>query len=212
MCVKSCPAEALSTAGKEMKAGEVVEEVLRDEAFFRTSGGGVTLSGGEPLMQGEFAFAISSLLKEKGIHICLETSGFAPSETIFQIAPFVDTFLFDYKISREEDHKKYVGVSQKKILENLKGISKLGKNIVLRCPIIPQINDHEEHFRAIASLAEQTESVSSVRLEPYHPYGLKKYEALGFSPLYDREGEMEENEIRLAKEIIASLTEKEVIL
>lgn len=211
-CVDACPAEALRVIGKKMSAEEVIKEVLKDKSFFDFSGGGLTLSGGEPLLQGVFSTEIARLAKENKISVCVETSGHVPKETILAIAPFVDLFLFDYKMSDEEKHVKYIGVSQDKILKNLSLLSELKKEIVLRCPIIPGCNDNESHYSAIAKLAEQMDAVSAIRLEPYHPYGVKKYEALGLLPLYKKEEGMDEDRAKKAKDFIQNLTKKEVVL
>ena len=162
-------------------------------------------------MQGDFATAIATGAKKKGIHVCLETSGFASKEAVEKILPFVDVFLFDYKISDEKKHKEYIGVSREKILENLALLSKNKKEIVLRCPIIPDVNDNKEHYSAIAALAEKFDAIGSIWLEPYHPYGLKKYEAMGIEATYNRKNGMEEEKIEFAKEFIKSKTKKKVI-
>ncbi len=211
-CARVCHSKALKVIGKKMCAEEVIGEVLRDKSFFDFSGGGLTLSGGEPLMQGDFSVEIARLAKENGLSVCVETSGFAPKETVLAIAPFVDLFLFDFKISDEKVHQKYTGVSGKKILENLSLLNEMKKEIVLRCPIIPGCNDTREHYRAIARLAEETDSVTAIRLEPYHPYGLKKYEAVGLLPSYTRKEGMEEEKAKKARDDIQALTKKEVIL
>ncbi len=211
-CAEVCPSEALKAIGKKMRAADVVDEVLRDKSFFDSSGGGITLSGGEPLMQGDFSVEIARLAKENGISVCVETSGFALKKTLLDIAPFVDLFLFDIKMSDEAMHQKYIGTSQKEILENLSLLNGMGKEIVLRCPIIPDVNDNEVHYRAIAHLAEENASVTAVRLEPYHPYGIKKYEAVGLSPFYTREEGMEEEKAKKARDYIRRFTKKEIIL
>ena len=149
--------------------------IHRDEAFYKTSGGGITLSGGEPMLQ--FAFTLEIL--EKGLHTCMETSGFAPKEHFERVAPFVDIFLYDYKLSDENEHIKYTGASNKKILENLFHLDSLGKSIILRCPVIPGINDTTAHFEAISAVANKLSNIIEINVEPYHPLGSSKAKQLG---------------------------------
>ncbi|MBR7133519.1 MAG: glycyl-radical enzyme activating protein [Clostridia bacterium] len=178
-CSEACFSEAIEIAGKEMTVEEVMGEVLRDKLFYDNSGGGLTLSGGEPMLQFEFAYALLKSAKENGLHTCIETCGFAPSEHFSQIVKLVDIFLFDYKLSDEQKHKEYTGVSNELIVKNLKMLDDLGANIILRCPIIPDVNDTPEHFKAIADMANSLSNISEINIEPYHPLGKSKSELLG---------------------------------
>ena len=178
-CCDFCPTEALEVAGYETTVEDALKEVLKDKAFYENSGGGMTLSGGEPMMQFEFALGLMKRAKEEGLHTCMETCGFADSEKYREIAPYVDIFLFDYKITDREDHKKYTGVYNDKILENLFMLDGLGNNTVLRCPIIPTVNDTDEHLNAIAETANKLKNILEVNIEPYHPLGSGKSEMLG---------------------------------
>jgi pyruvate formate lyase activating enzyme len=178
-CEEECLYDALEIAGKEKSVDEVIAEVMQDKIFYETSNGGMTLSGGEPLLQFDFSLALCKKAKENGLHTAMETCGFASEEKIREIAPFVDLFLFDYKITDSEEHKKYTGVGNEKILSNLALLNAMGKQIVLRCPIIPGINDTDAHFTAIANLANSLECVTEVNIEPYHPLGKGKAEKLG---------------------------------
>lgn len=170
---------ALELVGKEMSVEEILEEVLKDAMFFENSGGGLTLSGGEPLMQPEFTLCLLKAAKEKGLHTCIETCGYAKWEQIEVLLPYVDIFLWDFKESDALRHKEYVGVSNKQILDNLRRLNDSGANIILRCPIIPGFNDRKEHLFAIASLAEELCGVQRIDIEPYHPLGRAKSESLG---------------------------------
>lgn len=178
-CAEVCPAKAVEIAGNELCADDIIKEVLRDEAFYKTSGGGITLSGGEPMLQFAFTLEILEKAKEKGLHTCMETSGFAPKEHFERVAPFVDIFLYDYKLSDENEHIKYTGVSNKKILENLFHLDSLGKSIILRCPVIPGINDTAAHFEAISAVANKLSNIIEINVEPYHPLGSSKAKQLG---------------------------------
>ena len=157
---------------------QILEEVLRDKPFYDNSGGGLTVSGGEPLYQAEFCLELLQRAKESGLHVCMETCGLTPPEILEKLAPFVDIFLFDYKETDPERHKVYTGVDNAQILQNLRLLNSLGKQIVLRCPIIPTLNDRPDHFRGIGALAEALEQVGEVVVEPYHAYGASKYERL----------------------------------
>ncbi len=180
-CAENCYAESLEMAGKTATVSEIMEEVLKDKAFYENSGGGMTVSGGEPLAQPEFTVALLKSAKEKGLHTAVETCGFASAETFKALAEYTDLFLFDWKITDEALHKEYTGVSNAKILENLELANKMGKQIVLRCPVIPTVNDNEVHFKGIANLANRLENVIGIDIEPYHPLGTGKNERLGKS-------------------------------
>lgn len=178
-CTELCPSGALEAAGKEMSAQEVLDEVMRDEVFYQSSGGGMTLSGGEPLAQGEFSRELLALAKGKGLHTCVETCGYAPWESLSSLLPLVDLFLYDYKLSDPEKHREYTGVDNHRILENLKRLDEAGAKTILRCPVIPGINDTPEHFAGIARTANRLLHLQEVHVEPYHPLGANKAERLG---------------------------------
>lgn len=180
-CAKSCPSKALELSGGEKAVGEVIDEVLRDKIFYENSGGGVTLSGGEPLMQYDFAYEILKEAKAQGIHTAIETCGYATREKIEKIASVTDLFLYDFKLYDSELHEKYTGVGNGEIIENLHLVDRLGKDIILRCPIIPGVNDTDEHFSAIAGMASSLSHILAVEIEPYHPLGNDKYSRLGKS-------------------------------
>ena len=167
-CAKICSAGALERIGKEYTVEEVVKAALRDRPFYR-DGGGVTLSGGEPLMQGEFAFAIAEALRREGVGLCIETSGYADPEVVRRIAPYVELFLFDIKETDDVRHRQFTGVGIEKIQANLRLIDEMGGRVVLRCPVIPGVNDRAEHFDGIAELANGLRNVVEINLEPYHP-------------------------------------------
>ena len=178
-CAEACPAAAMELTGREASVEEILAEVEKDAVFYRNSGGGMTLSGGEPMLQFEFTLALLREAKNRGLHTAMETCGYAPAERYQAIAPYVDLFLFDYKLTDEALHKQYTGVSNQKILENLKMLDQLGAKTVLRCPIIPGINNTAEHFAGIAAMAESMENVQGVEVEPYHPLGAGKAALLG---------------------------------
>jgi len=178
-CAKECLTDALEVVGREASVEEVIADVMRDKIFYDNSGGGMTLSGGEPMAQFDFTYALLKAAKEKGLHTCIETCGFAKSENYAKIVPLIDIFLFDYKETDPQRHKEYTGVDNSLILSNLKMLDEVGAKIILRCPIIPTLNDREEHFKGIADTANSLKNVLEINIEPYHPLGSGKSETLG---------------------------------
>ena len=178
-CELYCPADARKICGKEYTTDEVLKEIVKDKPFYENSGGGVTLSGGEPLAQYDFSLELLKKAKENGIHTAIETCGYAEKSKILEIAKYVDLFLFDCKETDQELHKKYTGVDNKIILENLKALSDAGSKIILRCPIIPGFNDRAEHFKGISEIADKFSGIEHIEIEPFHPHGESKYSALG---------------------------------
>ena len=178
-CLERCVAGALKFVGNDMTVEQVMKKVLSDKIFYETSGGGMTVSGGEPFYQHEFTTELLKAAKAEGLHTAVETSGFCRTEIILAALPCIDLFLFDYKATGDELHRKLTGVPQAPILDTLRAVSDAGGKIVLRCPIIPGANDTEEHFAAIAALAEEISGIEHVDLEPYHPLGTGKAEKIG---------------------------------
>lgn len=173
-----CPTGALSTVGESMDAVDVLNRVARDERYFRKSGGGLTITGGEPMMQPEFLKALLAGAKERGIHTCIETNGAFPTKAYLQLLPLVDIFLMDYKITDDQLHRQLTGVSNQQVIENIETISRSGAKLVIRCPIIPGINDHEAHFSAIARMSSEL-PVLGYEIMPYHSLGVSKAERVG---------------------------------
>jgi len=178
-CVEACNFDALRIVGREMTVEEVLSEVLPDLDFYRNSGGGITLSGGEPLFQFGFAKALLKRCKSLGINTCVETSGFVSPFKFKQLLPFIDVLLYDYKLTGTELHTTYTGVPDQVILENLNAAYRYGTAIYLRCPIVPGINDTDEHFTAIAALSEQYPKLKGIELLPYHDAGNSKRTSIG---------------------------------
>ena len=174
-----CVYGALEPVGKWMTVTEVIDDVMKDLRFFKESDGGITVSGGEPMLQHEFTLALLKEAKKRGIQTAMETSGFALLEQYKQVLPYVDEFLWDYKETDEIKHKEFTGVSNQRILENLDALYKDGANIILRCPIIPGLNDTEEHFRGIAKRSREMKDLKGVELMPYHKFGVAKDARIG---------------------------------
>ena len=209
-CVSVCHG-ALEVCGIEKTVEEIIQEVLKDKAFYDNSGGGITLSGGEPLVQTEFAKQLLIEAKNNGLNTCLETCGYTEWKNLEEILPFVDTFLWDYKESDEILHKRYTGVYPKLILDNLRKLNERGAKIVLRCPIIPTFNDRVEHFEAIGKLAQSLDGIIRVEVQPYHPLGKDKSKQIGKKyPLEDLPWQAEKYANEWVEQI-AKHTNKKVI-
>lgn len=181
-CVGACPSGALTLFGFSMSAEEVFSIVRRDKVFYDSTGGGVTLSGGEPLSHPDFCADLLTLCKQAGISTCLETSGFAGGKTLSRLLPLVDCFLFDCKVLNEADAKKYLGVPLSPILQNLETVCLNGKEVILRCPVIPSVNDSMEHFDGILKLLSRYPAIKRAELLPYHRFGVVKSTNLGKAP------------------------------
>ena len=178
-CVKACPCQALEQVGRQMTVNEIMDAILRDKRFYDASGGGATLSGGEPMEQFEFASAILESCKREGINTALETCGLAREDQFEKIIPYVDTFLYDIKESDNTLHKTYTGVDNKLIHKNLNFIASRGAKIILRCPIIPGLNDRIEHFQYIAMLTIEIPGIVGAEIMPYHKLGASKTFRMG---------------------------------
>lgn len=176
-CAEACPAEALTLVGKRMDVEEVMQVVLKDSIYYQKDGG-ITLSGGEPLVQAGFCAAIIKRCKEMGISTCIETAGDVKREAFLQVMDQTDLFLYDFKLSMAEQMRQYTGGCLERVLSNLRFLRKEGKHIVLRCPVIPGINDDDAHFERIAALAADLD-IEKVELMPYHSYGKEKWEQMG---------------------------------
>ena len=174
--------EGLDPAGGyETDVDDIVSEVRKDMSFYASSGGGVTLSGGEPTLQHEFCAELLRRLKEEGINTAVETSGCVSQKHFAEALRCADCVLFDFKHFDADKLKEFTGADAKVILGNLEHLAAIGKSTILRCPIIPGVNDTEEHVRAIAELAKRLPNVREVHLLPYHDFGCSKYEELPYT-------------------------------
>ncbi len=179
ICAEQCPSDALSMWGKKYTVGEVVDRVLRDRPFFERSGGGVTVSGGEPFSQSRFTLALLRALKEQGVHTAVDTTGYASWDVIERALPYIDLFLYDLKHMNSDTHKAAVGVPNETILENARRIAAAGGKMQMRIPVITRFNDSAENIRAAAVFtAELGEAVTVVQLLPYHAMGVSKWERI----------------------------------
>jgi len=174
------------TWGYRAAVTDVLDKVMLDEAYYRESGGGMTCSGGEPLMQEDFLYALLSGAKDRGLHTCIETSGFAPRDTLARILPVTDLFIYDIKETSDELHLAHTGQSNILILENLDYLFSEGANIILRCPLIPGINDSPAHLAALANLSRRYSQITRMEIMPYHNMGRRKWAELGLSYLPEK--------------------------
>jgi len=177
-CVACCPAEARTQVGRLATVDSIIEEIERDRIFYDESGGGVTFSGGEPLLQVNFLKAMLEECRQIDLHTAVDTSGYVPWKSFESILPFTDLFLYDIKIMDGELHRRFTGASNSLILSNLEALSHRNVPIILRVPVIPGINDGEENLLPLARLAGSLPNLSRVDLLPYHPSALGKYDRL----------------------------------
>lgn len=178
-CVDSCYADARALVGRAMTVDEVMAEIKRDGAFYDQSSGGVTFSGGEPLLQGEFLRALLRACKDHEWPTAVDTCGYASTQTLDSLRHDVDLFLYDLKLMDDARHRQYTGASNALILHNLQWLARHGHRIILRVPIIPGITDDDENLRQIATYAAAWPAIERVDILPYHRIGIDKYERLG---------------------------------
>ena len=177
-CAAVCAAEALELCGEAKTVEDILAVVRRDKPFYGDDGG-MTISGGEPLFMPDFTLVLAKAAKEEGISVCVETAGWGDFDHLAALIPYVDLFLYDFKVADEAAHKHYTGVELTPILENLRRLDAAGGQITLRCPIIPDVNLEQAHFDGIAAVAASLSHLKEIHLEPYHPLGLSKRVALG---------------------------------
>lgn len=176
-CSDFCPSNAREYVGKDFTVKELMKEIIKDEAFYDESNGGVTFSGGEPLIYADFLKEVLQGCKTRGIHTAVDTCGYASWESFDKILDKVDLFLYDLKMMNNERHKKYMGVGNKLILENLKKLSDSGCNIFVRMPIIAGINDDDENINESIDFISNL-NILQVNLLPFHKMGMDKYKKL----------------------------------
>lgn len=180
-CVEACPTGALEQAGRERTVDDVLAEVERDRPFYERSGGGMTLSGGEPLAQAAFALALLADAKERGLHTVVDTSGLGSRESLLAMAPLTDLFLWDLKDADEERHVANTGVPTQPILANLAALDAAGARTLLRCILIEGMNAERGHYDGIARVFHSLTNCSGVELLAYHELGRAKLERMGAS-------------------------------
>lgn len=178
-CVEACYSGALVKFGNQVTVGEILREAEKDEVLYKASGGGVTLSGGEPTAQPTFALVLLKALKEAGYHTALDTCGHIPWETLKDILNHVDLVLYDLKHMDPAAHRELTGVANGLILSNLGRLARFDSKIIVRVPVIPGYNDSADNIEATARFLGGLKSIEAVELLPYHNLGVSKYEVLG---------------------------------
>ena len=174
-----CRFGALEVVGKCVSANEVCDEVLRDKDFYRHSGGGVTLSGGEPLLQPYFCADVLTVLRQEGIHTAIDTAGCVPPEFFDIVLPHTDLVLFDLKLASSAKHQKMTGRGNDLILQNLDSLCKRDIPVWIRIPLIAAVNDSEQDIKQLIPLLYGRRNIKKVQLLAYHKLGLGKYAAIG---------------------------------
>jgi pyruvate formate lyase activating enzyme len=205
-CADACPTKAIEMSGRYYTSQEILKIIEKERVHFEHSGGGVTISGGEPLMFPEYLTELLALCKKSGIHTTLDTSGFAPKETLLKVAKHTDLFLYDLKLMDPVQHKKWTGVDNKLILENLKVLVDKKYAVNVRVPLIKNVNENEQNLRATAQfISKLNVKIPSVNLLPYHPIGKGKYNKMGI--VYDSFGmeELTDIEIQQAGQLFKSI-------
>lgn len=177
-CEAVCPAGALSIIGKKVDSETVMEEIHKDEKYYTSSGGGVTFSGGEATLQFEFLKEMLKKCKQKGYHTALETNGLIHQDRLKELSMLTDLFLLDYKATGEE-HQKYTGVPAQGMLASLDCLQEWGCCVHLRCPVIPGLNDTDQHFRAIRNMRKNYSCIKNIEIMAYHDIGKDKWEECG---------------------------------
>jgi pyruvate formate lyase activating enzyme len=198
-CEKVCLGNALTFYGREMSVEELIPILLEDKDFYENTGGGVTLSGGECLMQADFCAELLKSLKENNIHTAVDTCGMVSKQTLDKVIPYTDIFLYDIKAIDEDVHINCTGYSNKLILENIKYLDSLGKDIEVRIPYVPEYNDNQ--MQRIADFLMTIKNLKIVRVLPYHNYAGSKYKALNMKNTLPEFLPTDE-EIKSAKETI----------
>lgn len=202
-CAKLCYAEARIIKGRRMNTDEILKEVLKDSLFYSRSGGGVTLGGGEPLAQPDFAASILKRLKSQGLHTAMETSGYAQWRDIEKVLDYVDLFLYDVKHLDPHVHREVTGVDNQLILANLRRLTQYGGRVILRTPVIPGFNDSTEQLLAIGRYSLEV-GIQEMHLLPYHRFGAGKYRLLSRDYPFQGVRELAKEKIEAFKRCLAS--------
>ena len=181
-CAKTCYSGALEVVGRDVTVEEALDEVLKDRPFYETSGGGMTLSGGEPLLQIEFTEALLARAVEEGLNTAVETCGHAAWDRFERVMGHVGLFLYDVKETDAARHLEYAGVAGDLIFENLRRLHDAGAKVLVRLPIVPGLNDRPDHFENVAALAKRLPRLLGLEIMPYHRLGTSKLARFGLTP------------------------------
>jgi pyruvate formate lyase activating enzyme len=196
-CVASCYYKARELSGRLYSVPALLQEILKDRVAFRNSGGGVTLSGGEPLVHPGFVAELLRGCRKQGIHTAIETCGAVAWGHFEQVLPLTDLFLYDLKLIDPEKHERWTGVTNQASLENARALAEAGSRLILRVPLIHEVNDDDEEFHAIARFATSLGNVDELHILPFHQIGSSKYALVGKE--YGMKDVPEDNEQRIAR-------------
>lgn len=204
-CAEVCPTGALTLAGEQKSVSEIMDEIKKDAHYYKSSGGGVTFSGGECLLHPEFVFELAKTCREEGIHTAVETALFVPWENVERVLPYVDLFFADLKIADSEKHKKFTGQPNELIIENLKKLSQSAKELIVRIPVIPSVNDSDGDIAEFAGILKTLgSSLKYVELLKYNNLAKSKYDIAGMT--YESFADEPQTDERM-KSLAASLAE-----
>lgn len=208
-CAEGCCTKALTVAGKDWTVDELEKEILKDEVFFKSSGGGVTFSGGEPLMFADDEMTeLYRRLHEKGISIGVDTTGFVPWEKIEPLLPYISFFLWDLKVMDSKKHVEFTGVDNRLILENLKKVEenseKFGTRVYIRCVQIPQHTDYDENLAETCKFLSGMKCIEEIDLLNFHHLGRKRYQASGHPYLMEGFEPLPKEILEAKKELVES--------
>ena len=197
----------METLGRFVSVEEVMKRIESDLLFFEESGGGVTFSGGEPLLQAEFTAAVFEACKKIGVHTALDTCGYAEAGQLSLVLPFTDLFLYDLKLAEDAEHKRFTGCGNKLIFENLETISRNAKSITIRIPLIPGITDTTHNLAGLRAIIGRTKGIQRIDLLPYHSTAKHKYERMGKAAQHQTDSLYTEEELISLAEAFRNLAE-----
>ena len=201
-CAEICPTGARRIIGRQVTINELFEEVVKDEQFYRSSGGGVTLGGGEPCLQVSFIRAFIEKCIQRGINVAIETSGYCMWDKFFKLIELAHHIFIDIKHMNPKKHKEFTGVSNELILKNIQYAAKIEKvNLTIRVPVIPGFNDTPNELEDIAKFVSALDSKVLVELMPFHKFGANKYQALEREDYYQNTIPPDENKMRIFRNI-----------
>jgi len=203
-CAEVCLGDALVFYGREMTPEQVLATVLEDRTFYQTTGGGVTVSGGEPLLQPEFCAELLTMVKQEGLHTAVDTCGMVPWEAFDRVLPVTDLFLYDVKQTDPALHRRDTGGDNRLILENLRRLCECGAAVEVRIPLVPGINDDDASVDAAGALLGGPEPIQAVRVLPFNPLARSKYAALGRDDLMPQAPPPSDVELRRVAERLRS--------
>lgn len=211
-CIDVCPANAIRLYGRLLKVSEVLDTVLRDKSYYLRSGGGLTVSGGEPALQWEFTNALTRAAKAEGIGTLVETCGHAPWEYLEKALEFADMVFYDLKLADDILHRYYTGQGNGLILENLHKVSLYKERLTVRIPLIPGINDSEKELSAIGEIIKSLPHVERIGILPYHRFGVKKYILFDRKYGFEDTSPPDERTISYARDLLEKITGYEVLV